>query len=114
MPFQLSHTRQCILNIIQTFSDSEEKCMRIKCDPPRKCSLDAQGMPVCICPLFCKHRRAKRSLGMVCGTNNKEYKDRCKLEISACELNQTVSVKQYGACPAMSREYKFLEIREKN
>lgn len=77
-------------------------CKGMKCEKPRLCVLDAYGLPQCVCTHKCKHRKQKRRLGMVCGTDGKEHVTICKMEHTACLLNTTISVRQFGSCPAAS------------
>lgn len=82
--------------------DAETKCKQIKCPHPQQCTLDKHRNAVCACVRRCKRRKHKRKLGLVCGTDYKEYDDRCELEHSMCQKKRTVYVEDYGFCKAFS------------
>ena len=79
------------LHKVPPAKDPCKKCMF----PKTFCSRDKNGTAECLCPQFCT-----REFSPVCGTDGRNYSNKCELEVEACkpENIRTLKVKHFGPC----------------
>ncbi|XP_056008873.1 LOW QUALITY PROTEIN: agrin-like [Ostrea edulis] len=69
-------------------------CKDLACPPLQVCVTDpVTGQPRCGCVQECEDR-----MSPVCGTDGRQYSNRCMLELQACQSQQNVRVKNEGPC----------------
>ncbi|XP_078339118.1 agrin-like isoform X9 [Crassostrea virginica] len=69
-------------------------CKDLTCPAPKVCVIDpGTGRPGCGCVQACEDRMAQ-----VCGTDGRQYSNRCMLDLHACQSNQDIQVKNEGPC----------------
>ncbi|XP_061196855.1 agrin-like [Saccostrea echinata] len=81
-----------------------DRCKDLACTSPQVCIVDPDtGIPRCGCVQKCEDRMAQ-----VCGTDGRQYSNRCMLELQACQSRQNIKVKNEGPCEdqLIDGEYK--------
>ena len=71
-----------------------ETCKTKNCQYYSTCKL-ISGSPRCICP---KAADCTKVVSPVCGSDNKDYLNKCQLQVRACALRIKITVKNLGLC----------------
>ncbi|XP_054159819.1 follistatin-A-like [Oppia nitens] len=71
-------------------------CDGIECKAGRKCVVNRDGQPECVCAPKCSRR--KRKMGPVCGSDGQTYRHICRLLKRKCRKDSTLTVEYYGNC----------------
>lgn len=80
-------------NYIQSFSFKAEACEKTFCAWGAHCVNAPDGRALCQCPTHCLD-----TVDLVCGTDNKTYKNHCQLRVASCKARQSTRVKHTGEC----------------
>ncbi|UYV72545.1 FST [Cordylochernes scorpioides] len=77
-------------------AELEGTCEGVVCGPGRTCRINAAGFPRCVCGERCS--KAQRRSGPVCGTDDKTYRNTCKLLRRRCRHPSPLDVAYIGTC----------------
>ncbi|EDO40385.1 predicted protein, partial [Nematostella vectensis] len=72
---------------------SVSPCSRISCSHYGRCVVRNNGKAHCVCPRQCQVR-----FKPVCGTDGREYLNRCFLRRNACRTQTSIKVHKWGLC----------------
>lgn len=80
--------------------DIRQQCTLLNCPKNKLCVFNNETRQArCECPVHCTNKEEYESLGSVCGTDGKTYKDYCHLQRHSCRENSNITVGFYGVCP---------------
>uniref|UniRef100_A0A7M5WVL7 Uncharacterized protein n=1 Tax=Clytia hemisphaerica TaxID=252671 RepID=A0A7M5WVL7_9CNID len=90
----------------------KDPCQGFICTKPNtRCRVDHLGVPYCGCRVHCDP--GDHFTGTVCGRDGKEYKNKCRLLHSNCEIPNIAKIQNYGKCPSLNIKEPCIDQRSR-
>lgn len=93
----LAYKGKCIANATCSNINCDTGSRRLERKRYKKCVNDAAGRPRCV-TCSCEASENSPASSPVCGTDNRTYKNHCRLRQEMCETTTFIDVKHLGPC----------------